>query len=218
MEEPERIRSKYGPWWAWLAGGFLTVWLLIFFTLRSDSAQDIMVLQNAKAVAIKNAASAASAITEPDWNNINTFGDRVYFDEVSDTAINVVNKPTYTTYTLRESLLFDNDKSIIKTSAVDMLMQIKNSLNKHYRDANIGLYGNTNSAPGKIYNRKLSNERAEAVKSWFRTNGMIQEYISIHSLDDQKPIASNELPIEKQQNHNLVIAVFPEKSQLIYKQ
>lgn len=218
MEEPEKIRSKFGPWWAWLAGGFITVWLLIFFTLRSDSDKDILVLQSAKAVALKNAASAASAVIEPDWNNINTAGSRVYFDEVSDTAINVVNKMAYTTYTLRENLLFDNDKSIIRTSAVDMLMQIKNSLNKHYKDANIGLYGSTNSAPGKIYNAELSNERAEAVKSWFRTNGMVQEYISIHSLHDQKPIASNEPSIERQQNHNLVIAVFPEKSQLIYKQ
>ncbi len=218
MAESTLPENKYGPWWVWLGGAFISVWIIIFFTLKSDSSKNIATLQNGKLQDSLNSSKTVLAKL-PDWNNVNTQGARIYYDEISDTSVNVVDKLDYTTYTLKENIVFASEKSDVLTSAVDRLVQIKNSLKKHYRDANIGIYGNTNSTDSTGYNKELSNRRAEAVKSWFRNNGIIQDYISIHTLDDQDASTADVPTLQKVQNHNIVIVVFRDKSQdIIYKQ
>lgn len=219
MTEAPKPYKRSINWWLWPAIGFIGLWIFIFLTLSSDSNKNMKVLQNAQASS--NAIRAANTIVNPllpDWDNVNTGGVRVFFDEISDTSIYVVDKENYTTYTIRENQVFAPDKSAVKISAVDRLMQIKNSLNKRYKDGTIGIYRNTDMAGTKNTVKTLGNDRAEAVKSWFRINGMNQEYISIHSLAEQLPAESmvsstgEEVPAGQIPARNLEIVVFPEKT------
>jgi outer membrane protein OmpA-like peptidoglycan-associated protein len=58
----------------------------------------------------------------------------------------------------------------------------------------------------------LGAERAAAVKDWLvKTGGLDSTLVSIHSLGESKPVASNATAGGRQQNRNVSIVAFPNK-------
>lgn len=209
-----RTRRPIASWWYYVVGAFLGVWVIIFLTANSDSTKNMLVLQNYKSERTNTrAANTTVELPPPDWNDVNTEGLRTYYTEVSDTAIHVVVKESYTLYFLKENLLFSQNKNTFITPAIDRLMQIKNSLKKHYKDANIGVYGNSDTTLTVAENKDLSNNRAETVKGWLRVNNINEDYVSIHSLIDKKVDPDADRPRKgRYENSDLVIVAFPDKS------
>lgn len=151
--------------------------------------------------------------TQPDWNSVNFDAPKASYDEVTEKDINVSGNDKYTIYSLGENILFGTDQSTVQPNAEAKLKQISASLNKRFKGATIGVYGNTDSTGTAAANKQLGTQRAEAVKNWLVQNGgFTSDKVSIHSFGEQKPLASNGSEAGKQQNRSVVIVAFPDSS------
>jgi OOP family OmpA-OmpF porin len=101
---------------------------------------------------------------------------------------------------------FDFDKSIIKKNYyqdIDNLAQVM----KDYPDLNIVIEGHTDSVGTAAYNKKLSQQRAEAVKKYMVENGIDTNRLKAQGFGKNKPIASNKTKEGRQKNRRVEAAV-----------
>ncbi|MEB0261229.1 MULTISPECIES: OmpA family protein [unclassified Mucilaginibacter] len=149
--------------------------------------------------------------TEPDWNAIDFTIPRLKYDEVTDTAIVVKGNDKYTIYSLGENVLFAADKSTLQPAAEAKLKQIAESLARRYKMAEIAVYGHTDSAGTAGANKQLGEDRANVVKNWLSTKAdIVPDKISIHSLGEQKPLATNATEKGRAQNRSVEIVAYAE--------
>lgn len=87
--------------------------------------------------------------------------------------------------------LFDFDKATIKPEAVAELNQVVMQLKKMGNET-VHIIGHTDAKGDDHYNKKLSLQRAEAVKSWFKKQGLANQFIAIGK-GEKEPIAENTL-------------------------
>jgi OOP family OmpA-OmpF porin len=102
---------------------------------------------------------------------------------------------------------FDFDKSTIKKGYyqdIDNLAQVM----KDYPDLNVVIEGHTDSVGTAAYNKKLSQQRAEAVKKYMVEKGSIDaNRLKAQGFGEEKPIASNKTKEGRQQNRRVEAAV-----------
>lgn len=151
--------------------------------------------------------------TQPDWNKIDLNIPKEDYDEITDTAIIVRGNDKYTIYSLGENILFKKGQSSLQPSSEVTLRQLAASLIKRYKDANIGIYGHTDSVGNAASNKVLGMERANAVKTWLtRKGGLPDDQVSVHSLGEQQPIAANGTEAGRSLNRSVEIVAFPNKA------
>lgn len=95
---------------------------------------------------------------------------------------------------LQDNILFEFDKYAVRSVAKPTLAKI-NQLLKHYKDAQVFIYGHTDSKGDDAYNLDLSNKRAAAVKYYF-VNVFNEEATRLQTkgFGESKPIAPNNNP------------------------
>jgi len=101
---------------------------------------------------------------------------------------------------------FDFDKATIKKGYdqdIDNLAQVM----KDYPDLNVVIEGHTDSVGTAAYNKKLSQQRAEAVKNYMVEKGIDANRLKAQGFGEEKPIASNETKEGRQQNRRVEAAV-----------
>lgn len=101
---------------------------------------------------------------------------------------------------------FDFDKSTIKKGYyqdIDNLAQVM----KDYPDLSVVIEGHTDSVGTAAYNKKLSQERADAVKKYMVEKGIDANRLKAQGFGKDKPIASNETNEGRQQNRRVEAAV-----------
>lgn len=151
----------------------------------------------------------ALATTEPDWNSVEFNSPATQDAEITDKDIAVSGTDRYTIYTLGENILFGIDHNNIGTNGEAKLTQIANAFKKHFEGGYIGVYGGTDSTGTADHNKELGAERALVVKDWLTAKGGIQaDKLSVHSLGETEPVASNATKAGRQQNRNVQIVVF----------
>lgn len=170
-------------------------------TVDSDTTQVETVRKENKAV----------AVSQPDWDQVDFDLPKSEYDEVTDTAIIVKRNEKYTIYSLSENILFAPDQSTLQGSASSQLKMVAASLNKRFKNAEIGVYGHADSMGNASVNKELAEQRAMAVKEWLVLNGHFAEsVISVHSLGETKPVADNGTAPGRKQNRSVEIIVFPD--------
>ena len=93
---------------------------------------------------------------------------------------------------LPENILFDFDKSEIKTEAEPTLKKISELL-KYYKDSPMQINGHTDSKGGDSYNQQLSEKRAASVKDYLAKNfDADANRLKTKGFGETKPIAENE--------------------------
>ncbi|MBB4119874.1 outer membrane protein OmpA-like peptidoglycan-associated protein [Mesonia hippocampi] len=110
-------------------------------------------------------------------------------------------------------LLFDTDKAILKTSAINELERFI-VLISEIPKAKILVSGHTDSDASYDYNMKLGDKRARAVKKYLseQLKDKGTYLINTESFGETMPIASNKTAKGKQQNRRVEILVLPDKS------
>jgi outer membrane protein OmpA-like peptidoglycan-associated protein len=103
---------------------------------------------------------------------------------------------------------FAFDKSNLTPSAKDTLNVIVRYLKDH-DDRNVEVQGHTDSIGSDAYNQGLSERRANAVKSYFVSQGVTASRISIHGFGETKPVADNGTKEGRAQNRRAVIIEVP---------
>ncbi|MBB6609663.1 OmpA family protein [Pontibacter sp. Tf4] len=145
---------------------------------------------------------------DADWNNIDMNLPDVDWPEFKGSDVKVRGNDKYSVYVLEESILFDTDKAEIRKGAEDNLKKVSTSIAQRNKDGQIRIYGYTDAQGGAGYNKELAQKRAEAVKDWLQKNGNIAAArITVHSVGEAKPAASNETSKGRQLNRRVEIVV-----------
>ncbi len=102
-----------------------------------------------------------------------------------------------------ETLLFEKNSAQIKASKfAGFIGELKAN-----KDANVTIDGYTDADASDEYNLKLSQKRANAVKSYLISKGIAASRITINAYGETNPVADNETPEGKAKNRRVVISV-----------
>ncbi|MBC7438823.1 MAG: OmpA family protein [Flavobacterium sp.] len=101
---------------------------------------------------------------------------------------------------------FDTSKSTLTSSAKTNLDKLVAVFNE-YPDTNIVIYGYTDNT-GKIeFNQALSEQRANSVKSYLISKGIVASRFTATGMGIADPIATNETPEGRSQNRRVEFAI-----------
>jgi outer membrane protein OmpA-like peptidoglycan-associated protein len=108
--------------------------------------------------------------------------------------------------TFESGLLFDVDKSDLRSVSRDNLSKLAVILNK-YADTNILIEGHTDSSGADDYNMRLSRERAQAVSSYIAALNVAATRMTNQGYGEMQPIASNDTLEGRQANRRVDVAI-----------
>lgn len=206
--QPKRKSSVF----IWIIFAILAIAAAILFyrgcnrsaPLRVDSTDTVKVKKDSV-----KADSNVIVTTQPDWNAIDFNIPKASLDEVTDSAIIVRGNDKYTIYSLGENILFAPNKSTLQSAAAGKLHQVAVSLLKRYETSEIAIYGHADSVGNAGDNKALSAGRANAVRDWLVNEGHLSgAKITVHSLGEQKPVATNATEKGRAQNRSVEIVAY----------
>lgn len=157
---------------------------------------------------VESDANTNNDLSMAEWNGIDLNMPTIKLPEVTIEGLEVRGNGKYTSYSIDETLLFDTDKAQLRATAKESLEQVAKSINQRSKEGKVRIYGHTDARASKEYNKRLSKKRAQAVKHWLISNGNLEESrISIHSMGESIPTATNETAKGRQQNRRVDIVV-----------
>lgn len=148
-----------------------------------------------------------SPTDDANWNDIDVIGaPAAKYDEVTDRSITVRGTENYGVYDLEENVLFNTGEASIRTDAEAKLKSIAASINQRYNGGRVRIYGFTDAQGSAESNKQLSQQRAEAVRTWMQSNANIgADRLSIQAMGESGAVASNSTEAGKQQNRRVQI-------------
>jgi outer membrane protein OmpA-like peptidoglycan-associated protein len=118
--------------------------------------------------------------------------------ETRDTARGlIVNMP---------DVLFDTGKADLKPSARERLAKVAGILIA-YPDIHVEIDGYTDSTGSLEFNERLSQQRADSVRSYLSGQGVNSSAITTQGFGPSQPIASNDTAMGRQQNRRVELVV-----------
>jgi outer membrane protein OmpA-like peptidoglycan-associated protein len=109
--------------------------------------------------------------------------------------------------TLKEDAVrFDTNKATLTTQAkanLDKLLPVFNE----YADTNIEIYGYTDSTGTPELNLALSQKRADSVREYLSSKGLVASRFKTIGLGIAEPIATNDTPEGRSQNRRVEFAI-----------
>ncbi len=114
--------------------------------------------------------------------------------ELSGPGIRLQEGDDLAIITLDGAILFDFDRSELRTDARATLQKILNVLNSRYPGAALEIHGHTDSMGTLEYNQALSERRAESVGSWLAARGISAERLQFAGFGETMPVAPNAHP------------------------
>jgi len=103
-------------------------------------------------------------------------------------------------------ILFDVDKTALKSAAQTNLENLTSSLKKN-PETNVMIIGHTDNTGTAEHNMDLSVRRAEAVKSYITDNGIPSTRLTTQGKGETEPIADNNTAAGRAQNRRVEIVI-----------
>jgi outer membrane protein OmpA-like peptidoglycan-associated protein len=103
-------------------------------------------------------------------------------------------------------VLFATGSSTLRPAARERLARVAGIL-LSYPDLKLEIDGHTDSTGTPQFNEKLSQQRAEAVRSYLSQQGVAETSMTTQGFGETQPIASNGNPAGRQQNRRVEIVV-----------
>jgi outer membrane protein OmpA-like peptidoglycan-associated protein len=206
------VKPKSGtPWWVWLLLALVALGILYFLFRGNENDSAAIAATDSTGTTTDTSINSGTALaaTEPDWSTVDFNSPKSSDPDITDQDVSVSGNDQYTIYTLGENILFATDQNSIQASADAKLNQVIASLNNRFKGAAIGVFGSTDSTGTAGHNKQLGAERAQAVKQWLIKSGLEEGKISIHSLGEKEPVATNATASGREQNRNVQIVAFP---------
>jgi outer membrane protein OmpA-like peptidoglycan-associated protein len=108
--------------------------------------------------------------------------------------------------TFNSGLLFDVDKSELRSTSKQNLSDLARILNK-YPDTNILIEGHTDSTGTEEYNKSLSNNRADSVSAYLAVLEVKSGRFTMVGYGESQPVATNDTEEGRQLNRRVDIAI-----------
>lgn len=99
-------------------------------------------------------------------------------------------------------ILFDTDSAVIKTESKPVLEDVLKLL-KEEVGWTLLIEGHTDSTGNSAHNQTLSQQRAEAVKTWLVTGGIAATRLQTAGFGQSKPVADNTSELGRAQNRRV---------------
>jgi outer membrane protein OmpA-like peptidoglycan-associated protein len=109
--------------------------------------------------------------------------------------------------TFESGLLYDFDSDVVRAEARTNLRELARSLEK-YPKSNILIVGHTDDVGGIVYNRGLSQRRADAAAAYLSSQGVERRRIDTRGLGENEPVDSNEEEEGRARNRRVEVAIF----------
>jgi outer membrane protein OmpA-like peptidoglycan-associated protein len=109
--------------------------------------------------------------------------------------------------TFESGILFDVDKSDVKSAAQTNLAKLATILNK-YPDTDVLIEGHTDSTGSAEHNMELSIRRANSVGGYLSQSGVASNRFKLMGYGETQPIAANATADGRALNRRVEIAVF----------
>jgi len=106
-----------------------------------------------------------------------------------------------------EKVYFDTSKSTIQARSLPLLDEVARVLNDHPEVSKVLVEGHTDSLGAAAFNKKLSADRAEAVKAYLVSKGVKAERLDAAGFGPEKPIADNKTAAGREQNRRVEFTI-----------
>src|SRR5690606_13296155 len=113
--------------------------------------------------------------------------------------------------TLNGAVLFETDKSELLPTAKTRLDEVATALQDLRPGQTIVVEGHTDSVGADDYNMKLSQSRADSVRSYLVSRGVPTNIISAVGRGETTPVAQNTTPEGRANNRRVEIVISPAK-------
>ncbi len=127
-------------------------------------------------------------------------------------AANVQRNQDMLTVTFKSDVLFSVNSASLKPGSYDELNRVARVLNQ-YPQTTITIAGHTDSTGSEVYNQKLSERRAEAVKNGLAGMGVNPARMTAIGYGESRPIADNSTEAGRQMNRRVEILINPQTAQ-----
>ncbi len=104
---------------------------------------------------------------------------------------------------ITEKVMFDTGKATIKVDSHQLLKDVAEVMAKHKNIKKIGIEGHTDSVGKNKSNKRLSNNRAKAVKDFLISVGVDESRLQSEGFGEEKPIATNDTDEGKEKNRRV---------------
>ncbi len=108
-----------------------------------------------------------------------------------------------------KTILFNSGKATFKDETIPVL-EAMNAILKEYPHAKFSIEGHTDSDGSNALNQTLSENRAQAVKTWLVENGIATDRLRAVGFGETVPIASNKNAKGKAQNRRVEVKLIKE--------
>jgi len=129
-------------------------------------------------------------------------------EDLAGTGVDVIRDGDYIQLQMPSSITFDTGQSIIKPAFRPVLDDISNTLSQ-YESTIVHIAGHTDSVGTEASNQRLSENRANSVRSYMITRRVIPERILTTGYGELMPIADNSTEYGRQQNRRVEITLQP---------
>lgn len=125
-------------------------------------------------------------------------------DDLPGTKVEEVNEGVKVTFD--SNILFELNSSYLTPTAHEKLTELVEALKKHSYSA-IRIEGHTDNTGTDEYNQWLSERRAESVKKYMESLGIIADRMFTTGYGESTPIASNDTPQGQAANRRVEVII-----------
>ena len=111
----------------------------------------------------------------------------------------------------QSQLLFDSGSSSLHPGAYDRLRSLARTLN-NYPESQVIIKGHTDSMGRESFNQRLSEERADRVRSFLISEGVAPSRITALGFAESFPVATNSTDTGRAQNRRVELEIRPNEN------
>jgi outer membrane protein OmpA-like peptidoglycan-associated protein len=104
---------------------------------------------------------------------------------------------------LTEKVFFDTGKATIKPVSFGLLDEVALALQQHEEVESVTIEGHTDNVGNPAFNRRLSQQRAAAVRDYLVKKGIVPERLEAKGFGAERPIAPNDTPKGREANRRV---------------